>query len=83
MMNIRIAGFDQDTTEDEIREALENFGVGVGEITMEPSDNPQRRFALIGVDTDETGCQVIVDKVNGKAWKGRRLEAEYLKFFKS
>ena len=82
MMNIRIAGFAQDTTEDEIREALENYGVGVEKITMVPSDNPELHAAVIGVDTDETGCQVIVDKVNSKAWKGRRLEAEYLRFFK-
>jgi hypothetical protein len=61
---------------DEIRGAFENCGIDIEKITMVPSENSQRRFGVISLDAGETGCQVIVDKFNGKAWKEQRLEAE-------
>ncbi len=82
-MQIAVSGFAPETTQEEIRKALENYGVVVDEITIYPSDNPERYLAVIGVDADETGAQVIIKAIHGKSWKGRRLSAEFFRFLKS
>ena len=82
-MQIAVSGFAPETKQEEISEALENYGVVVNEITIHPSDDPQRFLAVIDVDADETGAQVIIKKIHGNAWKGRRLSAEFFRFFKS
>ncbi|WP_456406011.1 hypothetical protein [Thiolapillus sp.] len=78
-MHIGISGFPPETSEADIREPLEEFGAIVKEITIQPSDQEDRYLAIVDVDTDETGCKVLVEKINGKIWKGKRLRAiQYL-----
>ena len=42
MAAIGVMGFDPDTTESEIREALAEHGVPIKEITIQPADDPDR-----------------------------------------
>lgn len=81
-MNIGISGFPPDTTEAEIREALENFGAVVNSISIEPSEKEGGYLATVDVDTDETGCKVLAEQINGKLWKGKQLRATAYLFFK-
>ncbi len=81
-MRISISGFPEDTSESEIRTALEDFGATVKQITMEPSDDGKRTLAVVDVDTDETGAKIIAEKINGRIWKGRRLRARAYLFMK-
>jgi len=81
-MRISISGFPEDTGEDEIRSALENFGATVDRITMEPSDNGKRTLAVVDVDTDDTGAKMLAEKINGRIWKGQRLRARAYLFLK-
>ena len=74
-MNIGISGFTPNTTEDEIREALEKFGAVVRDVKITPSDDPNRYLATVDIDTDKLGMKVIAEKVNGTVWKGKRLSA--------
>ncbi len=81
-MHISISGFPPDTTEQDLREPLEEFGAIVKSIRIEPSDDDHNYLALIDVDTDETGCKVLADRINGHVWKGRKLRARYYLFVK-
>ncbi|WP_457676447.1 hypothetical protein [Thiolapillus sp.] len=81
-MHISISGFPPDTTEQDLREPLEEFGAIVKNIRIEPSDDDHNYLALIDVDTDETGCKVLADRINGHVWKGRKLRARYYLFVK-
>ncbi|MEA3412548.1 MAG: RNA-binding protein [Pseudomonadota bacterium] len=81
-MDIAISGFPAETTEDEIREALEEYGVTVKEVSIELSNNPQRNLATVGVDLDESGARVLAKKINGSFYKGQRLRAENYLLFK-
>lgn len=81
-MHISISGFPADTSEEEIREALEESGATVTKITMEPSDSGKRTLAVVDVDTDETGAKVIAERIDGHVWKGRRLTARAYLFLK-
>lgn len=79
-MKIAVRGFPPETTEEEIREALEKYGAVVEKIVIEPAKNPEEYLALIEIDTDETGCQVLADAINGTVWKDRRLRADRFMF---
>jgi hypothetical protein len=81
-MHISISGFLPETTEEELREPLEEFGAVVKGITIEPSEDDHNYMAIVDVDTDEIGCKVLADKINGKVWKGRKLRARYYLFVK-
>jgi ribosomal protein L12E/L44/L45/RPP1/RPP2 len=81
-MDIAISGFPAETTEDEIRETLEKYGVTVKEVSIELSDNPHRNLATVGVDLDESGARVLAKKLNGLVYKGQRLRAEIYLLFK-
>ena len=74
-MNIGISGFPPDTSEEEIREALEEFGAVVTSVMITPSEDPDRYVATVDIDTDKLGMKVIADKINGTVWKGKRLVA--------
>ncbi len=74
-MNIGIGGFPPGTSEAEIREPLEEFGAVINKITIQPSDREDGYLAIVDVDTDDTGCKILVEKINGKIWKGKRLRA--------
>jgi hypothetical protein len=76
-MNIAIRGFPSDTTEDEIRTALEEYGVPVERLTIHPSDDQNRFLAVVSVDTNQAGIKVLAQKINGQVWKGQQLSAEY------
>ena len=76
-MEIIIAGFPPDTTEDEIKEALEGYGAPTLEVKIMESNDPDRYTAAVDVDTDETGCRVLAEKINGTVWKGKKLRANY------
>ena len=76
-MEIIIAGFPPETTEDEIKEALETYGVTTCKVTILKSHDPSRYTATVDVDTDETGCRVLAEKINGTVWKGKKLRANY------
>ena len=79
-MHISISGFPPETTEDELREPLEEYGAVIKHITIEPSKNKDNYTAIIDVDTDETGCKLLAEKINGHIWKGKRLRARYYLF---
>ncbi len=80
-MKIGVGGFPPETDAAEIRQALEDFGVPVNEVTIEASPDPSRYLALIDADVDETGARVLVELIDGKVWRGKQLRAErYLLF---
>ncbi len=81
-MHISISGFLPETTEEELRTPLEEFGAVVKSIRIEPSEDDHNYMAIVDVDTDEAGCRVLADKINGKVWKGRKLRARYYLFEK-
>jgi ribosomal protein L12E/L44/L45/RPP1/RPP2 len=81
-VEIAISGFPSETTEDEIREALEKYGVTVKDVSIERSNDPQRNLATVGVDLDESGARVLAKKVNGSFYNGQRLRAETYLLFK-
>jgi len=76
-MEIVISGFAPETTEADLREAMETYGAHVLSINILISNNPDRYVAMIDVETDELGCKVLVEKVNGLVWNGHRLRAGY------
>ena len=75
-MNLSIRGFPADTTEQEIRDALEKFGAKVNSVEIMLSENPDRHLAVVDIDTDRLGIDVIADRINGVVWKGKRLVAQ-------
>jgi hypothetical protein len=80
-LKIGIGGFPPETDAAEIRRAVEEFGVPVNEVTVEASPDPTRYRALIDADVDEAGARVLVDKIDGRVWRGKPLRAErYLMF---
>lgn len=81
-MHISIGGFPPGTTEAEIREPLEEFGAVINEITIQSSEKDGGYMAIVDVDTDETGCKVLAEKINGKLWKGVALRAKSYLFLK-
>ena len=81
-MHISVSGFPPDTTEEELREPLEEFGAIIKNIKIEPSEDDHNYMALIDVDTDKTGCRILADRINGRVWKGRKLRARYFLFVK-
>lgn len=81
-MHISIGGFPPGTTEAEIREPLEEFGAVINEITIQSSEKDGGYIAIVDVDTDETGCKVLAEKINGKLWKGVALRAKSYLFLK-
>ena len=74
-MNIGISGFPPDTSEEEIREALEEFGAVVTSVMITTSEDPDRYVATVDIDTDKLGMKVIAEKINGTVGKGKRLVA--------
>lgn len=74
-MKITISGFPENTVEDEIREALEEYGAVIKEISIQKSDLEDGYLAFVDVDTDETGCKVLAGQINNRLWKGRKLRA--------
>ena len=74
-MKIGVGGFDPNTTEDEIRSALERYGAVINNVTIQNSDDPYRYLAIIDVDTNEAGANVLVKNINGHMWKDRQLRA--------
>ena len=81
-MKIGVGGFPPETDAEEIRQALEDFGVPVNEVTIGASPDPSRYLALIYADVDEAGARVLVDKIDGKMWKGKQLRADRYLMFK-
>ena len=81
-MKIGIAGFPPDTTEEEIGQALKDFGVPVTHVTIEPSKYPARFLAVIDADVDETGARVLEKLINNKVWKGKTLQARRYTMFR-
>jgi len=80
-MKIGIAGFPPDTTEEEISQALKDFGVPVTHVAIEPSKDQDRFLAVVEAEVDEAGARVLVDLINNKVWKGKTLRANrYLMF---
>jgi len=74
-MHISVRGFPSGTSEAEIREPLEELGVKVLDVTIQSSENDDRHLAIIDIDTDEAGCKYLVDRLNGRVWKGQKLVA--------
>ena len=56
-MNIGISGFPPDTTEEEIREALEEFGALVRNVKITTSNDPNNFLATVDIDTDKLGLR--------------------------
>ncbi len=81
-MKISIGGFPPDTTEEEIRKPLEEFGAVINKISIQPSEKEGGYMAILDVDTDETGCKVLAEQINGKMWKGKQLRARSFMFLK-
>ena len=80
-MKIGIAGFPPNTTEEEISQALKDFGVPVRHVLIEQSNDPNRFLAVVDAEVDETGARVLVDLINNKMWKGKMLEAHRYTMF--
>ena len=81
-MKIGIAGFPPDTTEEEIGQALKDFGVPVKHVVIESSNDPGRFLAVVDAEVDETGARVLVDLINNKMWKGKMLQAHSYTMFR-
>ncbi len=74
-MKIAVGGFEPDTTEDEIRLALEKYGAVINSVTIQESDDESKYLAVIDVDTNEAGANVLVKNIDGHIWKDRKLSA--------
>ncbi|WP_293688127.1 RNA recognition motif domain-containing protein [Thiolapillus sp.] len=81
-MHISISGFPPDTTIEELREPLEEYGAVIRDLTIEPSNNEDNYIAMVDVDTDDTGCKILAEKINGRIWKGKKLRARHFLFIK-
>jgi len=72
-MKISIRGFETGTTEKEIRESLEDYGVVVSDVNILKSEADDRYLAVLDLDTDEAGVKYLVKRLNGRVWKGKTL----------
>lgn len=79
-MNIFVRGFPPDTTSEEIKQAIQDFGAPVNKVDIQPSDDPDRYVAVIDTPVDNTGARVLAEKINGTVWKGKKLVAENMLF---
>ncbi len=80
-MHLSIGGFAPEATEEEIRAALQEAGVQVASVTIEPGEGEQT-LAVVDVETDETGAKALAERINGRIWNGRRLRARAFLFLK-
>jgi len=81
-VHIGVSGFAEDTTVEEVKEALESYGAPIISVEFKESEDPARILALIDVDTNEIGCKVLAEKIDGHVWKGRKLRAQSYLLFK-
>ena len=81
MQKLLISGFPKETSEGEIRGALESAGVPVKAILIERQGSEERPIALVEVDTDRNGMRVLTERLDGLVWKGHRLRAEHTLLF--
>ena len=79
-MHITISGFPPDTTTEDLRAPLEEFGAKVRDISIQPSKDQSAYMAIVEVDTDKTGAKVLANKIDGKIWRGKKLRSRYYIF---
>ena len=80
-MNVVINNLPGNVSEDEVMEALKESGVPVEELTLTNEGNQEQGTVVISLDTSHAGAEALAKMVNGKLWKGRRLEALVMKSF--
>ncbi len=80
-MNVVIRNLPGDVSEQEVMEALKEAGVPVEELTFTNEGNPELGTVIVSMDTSHAGANALAKMVNGKLWKGRRLEAQVMQEF--
>ena len=80
-MHISIRGFSPDTPEQEIRQALEDFGAQVNSITYEASSGEPQ--VIVDVETDRLGAKALAGQIDGRFWKGKKLRARSYLFLEN
>ena len=83
-MHISIRGFSPETSEQEIRQALEDFGVQVNSITYKTDEaSGSVPLAIVDVETDQLGAKVLAEHIDGRFWKGKKLRARSYLFLEN
>jgi len=80
-MNVVISNLPGDVSEEEVMESLKEAGVPVGELTFTNEGDPEQGTVIVSMDTSHAGANALAKMVNGKLWKGRRLEAQVMHEF--
>ena len=80
-MNVLIRNLPGNVTEEEVMEALKESGVPVEELTLTNEGDEELGTVIVSMDTSHAGANALAKMVNGKLWKGRRLEALVLQTF--
>ncbi len=74
-MHISVSDFPPGTTEEEVRQVLEAYGVPIRSVTLEGKPDGPHTLAVVDIDTDQTGARALAGRIDGHIWKGRRLRA--------
>ncbi len=80
-MNVLIRNLPGDVSEEEVMEALKEAGVPVEELKFTNEGNEELGTVIVAMDTSHAGAAALAKMVNGKLWKGRRLEALVMQSF--
>ena len=80
-MNVLIRNLPGNVSEEEVMEALKESGVPVEELTLTNEGNEELGTVIVSMNTSRAGANALAKMVNGKLWKGRRLEALVMQEF--
>ena len=80
-MNVLIRNLPGNVSEEEVMEALKESGVPVEELTLTNEGNEELGTVIVSMNTSRAGANALAKMVNGKLWKGRRLEALVMQAF--
>ena len=80
-MNVLISNLPGNVSEEEVREALKEIGAPVEELTFTNEGDQEQGTLIVSMDTSHAGANALAKMVNGKLWKGRRLEALVMQSF--
>ncbi len=80
-MNVVITNLPENSSEEEIREILQEHGVPVTSITLSNEGNAENCVAVVALDSNRAGAEALAGMVNGKFWRGKTLAARAQSLF--
>ncbi|HHH44788.1 MAG TPA: RNA-binding protein [Gammaproteobacteria bacterium] len=80
-MNVVIRNLPQGSSEEEIRELLQEHGVPVTSVTLTNEGNAENCVAVLALDTNRAGADALVKMLDGKFWRGKTLAARAQNMF--